>query len=279
MNKTLTFSIAVFLGTSVFISGCKKFVHHNIQAASNSSVAINAFNDVFEQLNAAVDSSLDAKTTASWTMNGTLCTDVTLSSLGSSFPKILTIDYGNECVGIDGVLRSGKIIAVFSSNLESEEAVVTVSFEDYRNGQYTVAGTDSIVNTGVNGNGKPTFKHFVENGIISWDTQEIKWESELIRTWTEGESTNFSTDLSIEGLTDDVFELTGTAVGNDSNTHPFTLETSESIVVKTECQWITGGMLSVNPANYNAGTVDYGIGDCDQQATIEVDGEVFNFTL
>ena len=284
MNKKLILSIALVAATTVFISGCKKFVHQNIKAASNSSVAISTFNDVFEQLNAAVDSSLDAKTVTNWTMNGTLCTDVTLSSLGSTFPKTLTIDYGTGCIGTDGISRSGKIIAVFDGNFQDESTVLKVSFDDFTNGQYSVAGKDSIINTGTNGNGKPTFAEFIRDVNISWNTQEILWEADLNRTWLEGDTTNFSTDttggtLGLAGLNDDIFELTGNAIGNDSNTHPFTLEVTEAVVLKTECKWITGGMLMVNPVNFNAGTVDYGPGECDKQATIEVDGEVFNFTL
>lgn len=279
MNKKLIFPIALVVATTIFISGCKKFVHQNIKAASNSSVAISTFNDVFEQLNAAVDSSLDAKTVTNWNMNGTLCTDVTLSSVGSTFPKTLTIDYGAGCIGTDGVSRSGKIIAVFDGNFEAESTVVKISFDGYSNGQYSVAGTDSIINTGANGNGKPTFAEYIRDVNISWNGQEILWEADLNRTWIEGETTDFLTDTTVAGLNDDVFELTGTAIGNDSNTHPFTLEVTQAVVVKTECKWITGGMLIVNPVNFNAGTVDYGDGECDKQATIEVDGEVFNFTL
>ena len=279
MNRRIIYSITLFALTAFFISGCKKFVHQNIKAASNSSVAISAFNDVFEQLNAAVDSSLDAKTVTNWNMNGTLCTDVTLSSVGATFPKTLTIDYGAGCIGIDGVSRSGKIIAVFDGNFESEGTLVKVSFDDYTNGQYSLVGTDSIINTGTNSNGKPTFAEFIRDVTISWNTQQIIWEADLNRTWTQGETTDFSTNSSTDGLTDDVFELTGTAIGNDSNTHPFTLEITEALTLSTECRWITGGMLMVNPVNFNAGTVEYGTGECDQQATIEVDGEVFNFTL
>ncbi len=279
MNKKLIFPIALVVATTVFISGCKKFVHQNIKAASNSSVAISTFNDVFEQLNAAVDSSLDAKSSLTWTMGGTANTTVMLSSLGSDFPKTLTIDYGLGKIGADGVSRSGKIIAMFDGNFEDENTVVNIWFDGYTNGQYSVAGTDSIINTGTNGDGKPTFAEYIRDVSIAWNSQEILWEADLNRTWTEGETTDFLTDTTVAGLNDDVFELTGTASGNDSNTHPFTLEINEAVVLKTECKWITGGMLIISPANFNEGTVDYGAGECDKQATIEVDGEVFNFTL
>jgi hypothetical protein len=268
---------------ALVLSGCKKYVHQNIQAASNSSVALSNFNDVFEQLNAAVDSSLDAKTESTWMMNGTLCTEVTLSSLGAAFPKTLTIDYGTGCIGADGVSRTGKIIAVFDGNFEDENSTVIVSFDAFTNGQYSLMGTDSITNVGADGDGNPVFTEVLRDVVVSWNTQQILWQADLNRTWLEGDTTSFTTDtvggmLGQAGLDDDVFSILGSASGNDSNTHPFTLEITQSLLLPTACEWITGGMLDISPANFNTGAVNYGNGDCDQQATMEVEGEVFNFT-
>ena len=252
-------------------------VHQNIQAASNSSVAISAYNDVFEQLNAAVDSSLDQKTVSTWNLAGTVCADVSLSSLGATFPKTLTIDYGTECIDAEGISRKGKIVAVFSGNFRDENTTINLSFEEFSAGQYSLAGTDSITNNGVDASGNPLFIEVQRNTVVSWGNQNIRWNAHLTRTWIDGYTTDFATD-TLAGLNDDVYELTGSASGNDSNTHPFTLETTSPLVLETSCEYITEGMLVISPANFNDGTVDYGIGECDKQATIEVDGEVFNFT-
>ena len=284
MNKKIFFSIASVALITVIFSGCKKLVNQNIQAASNSSVAIIAYNDVFEQLNAAVDSALDQKVVDTWKLSGSICADVTLSPLGSAFPKTLTIDYGTNCIGPDGTARVGKIIGVFSGNLLDESTTVEVSFEEYSAGQYTLSGTDSITNNGTDGAGNLVFSEVLRNTLVSWGTQKIRWEADFTRTWKEGSETNFATDtiggtLGFAGLNDDVFELTGSASGNDSNTHPFILEIGTPLVVQTGCEYIKEGILVISPTNFNGGTVDYGTGACDKQATIEVEGEVFNFTL
>lgn len=287
MNKTYLFSFGLLIAAVLAVtSGCKKIVHQNIQAASNSSVAIMAFNDVFEQLNAAVSSemALDEMTDDSWFLSGTVCATVTLQPLGASFPKTLTIDYGAGCIGQDGKTRKGKIVATFSGNYRNEGTSINLIFDGFMTGQYALAGTDSISNNGANGSGNPIFSEVLRDVIISWGTQEILWEANLNRTWAEGSETNFTTDtvggtLNMAGLLDDVFELTGSASGNDANTHPFTLEISTPLVLQTGCAFIKQGTLIVSPANFNDGNVDYGTGECDRQATIEVDGEVFNFTL
>lgn len=283
MNKKLLAPTLALFVLAITIAGCKKYVHENITAASNSTLALRMYNDVFEQINAAVDSSLTEKTTGAWLLNGSLCTDVTLQPLGMSFPKTLTIDYSQECINADGVTRSGKIIAVFDGNFEDENTTVNISFDNYSANQNTVMGTDSITNLGSDSDGNPTFSEVIRNAIVSFGSESIIWEADLNRVWLEGDTTNFTTDttggtLGLAGLEDDVFSLTGTASGNDSRTHPFTLEITEGLMLPSNCTYITTGMLVVSPTNFNAGSVDYGNGTCDQQATMEVDGEVFNFT-
>lgn len=287
MNKTNLFSLGIIIATGLAITaGCKKIVHQNIQAASNSSVAITVFNDVFEQLNAAMSSemALDEMTNATWNLSGTVCATVSLQPLGTGFPKTVTIDYGTGCIGQDGVTRKGRIIAVFSDNYRNEGSYANLIFDGFMTGQYALAGTDSITNNGATGSGDPIFSEVLRDVVITWGTQQIIWEADLNRTWKEGSETNFTTDtvggtLNMAGLLDDVFELTGSASGNDANSHPFTLEISTPLLFQTGCAFIKQGTLIVSPANFNDGNVDYGNGECDRQATIEVDGEVFNFTL
>ena len=81
------------------------------------------------------------------------------------------------------------------------------------------------------------------------------------------------------GLNDDIFGLTGIASGHDGNGHPYNWATNTTLQVQTGCEYIQSGTATVSPANYHDGLMDYGNGDCDSQAIIEVNGEVFNFTM
>ncbi len=288
MNRRFLFPIVLTLLTSVvFISGCKKVVHQNIQAASNSSVAIIVFNDVFAQLSTAVNNGtpLNQISLSSWTLSGTAsCATATLSPLGSTFPKTLTVDYGTTgCTGPNGIVRKGIFTAEFSGNFGDEGTTIDILFDGFTKGQYTLAGTYSVTVGAADGLGNPTYSETISDAIISWGSQQVLWEANLNRTWTEGDTTHFNTPdttsiMGVAGLNDDVFELTGSGEGNDSNTHPFTWESSTALILQTGCAYINQGTMVISPANFNDGTIDYGMGECDKQATIEVDGEVFNFT-
>lgn len=276
MTTTLRSSVlAALLMVAVFSTGCKKVVHQNIQAASNSSVAIMAYNDVFKQLHAAMSFGMELdQSPASWTIPGGLCATATLLPTGAAFPKTLTIDFGSGCIGPDGISRSGQIKATFQNNFSAEGSTAEVLFVNYTTGQYALSGTYTVTR-----NGATQFSENVADAVIAWGTREVRWEAELTRSWTAGDTTDFTTFGNMDGLNDDLFELTGTAEGNDSNTHPFSLEILTGLVLPADCQYITEGTLSIYPTNFNEGTVDYGSGECDIQSTIEVDGEVFNFTL
>lgn len=268
-------------------TGCRKFVDQNILASSNNSVATNVFDDVFKQVDDAASSETDLNKTeeSSWTMNTSACATVTLDPLGATFPKTLTLDFGGGCTGLDGIHRSGKITAVFTGLYRDAGTEISVTLEDYNVAQYAVEGSKSITNGGLDANGNIFFNIDVNDVMISWDDNEITWESTQVRTWTEGSETNFFTldtagnFMGWAGIIDDVYEITGTANGTDRNGHPYTVQTTTPLVVQVGCRYIKSGILVISPENYNEGTVDYGNGTCDNQATIEINGQVYNFTM
>lgn len=270
--------IILILSVAIF-SGCKKVVHENLKAASNNSTGIMLFNDVFEQVNLAVSDSipLDQFSENSWFLNGGVCANVSLDPTGSAFPKTLTIDYGTGCTGPYGVVRSGRIVATLSGNLTDEGSETEVVFDNYQAGQYRISGTHLITAQADAGNG-PVLNERVTDATIMWNGQTFKWRCDMDRTWASGADTDYS-DGGLSAMEDDVFELNGRGGGNDANTHPFSMEITEALQLGSDCAFIKGGKLEVTPENYNTGTVDYGRDTCDIQATMEVDGEVFNFTL
>ncbi len=268
-------------------TGCRKFVDRNILASSNNSVSTNVFDDIFKQVSDAASSESDLNKTeeSTWAMNISACATVTLDPLGTDFPKTLTIDFGSGCTGFDGVWRSGIITAVFTGRYREVGTQITVTLEDYHVAQYAVEGSKSITNGGLDANDNLFFTVDVIDVVISWDEHQITWESHQVRTWTEGSETNFFTPdgnggmLGLAGITDDVYEITGTASGTDRNGHPYTVQTTTPLVVQVGCRYIKSGILVISPENYYDGTVDYGDGECDNQATIEINGQVYNFTM
>lgn len=267
-------------------SSCKKVVHQNIQAANNTSVSLTAFDDVLKQVGHAADNgvALDMVQDTLWPLYTSACAMVSLAPLGSAYPKTLTIDYGNGCVGLDGQWRSGTIVAVFSGDYRAEGTEITIELTDYTVDQYSPTGMMTVNNNGTQDT-TMTFSVSVTEGHVEWDGKAVKWNAELTRVWSGGVATGFYTDngsgdsLGVDGLNDDLYLITGTISGNDRIEHPYSAEILTALQLQTGCAYVEMGELSIHPTNYNEGVIDFGDGSCNQQATIEIDGQVYNFTM
>ena len=84
-------------------------------------------------------------------VNGTSgCAAVTIDPIGASFPKTVTINYGDAgCTGTFGITRKGKIIYTISKKFSSPGSIISVTFQGYKVNGYTLEGTYSITNSTV----------------------------------------------------------------------------------------------------------------------------------
>ena len=109
----------------------------------------------------------------------------------------------------------------------------------------------------------------------------FKW----IRTWIEGEETGFFTSngsggfLGWDGITDDVYEITGSANDVIRSGNTFDIDITSALRVQLDCIWITEGVLSLKPEDYDARTLDYGDGTCDNKALLSTNRKDVEITL
>ena len=57
-----------------------------------------------------------------------LCATITVTPNDSTYPKTITIDFGDSCVGTDGKLRSGKIVLHLTRPIRQSGSVLTITF-------------------------------------------------------------------------------------------------------------------------------------------------------
>ncbi|MFT5919020.1 MAG: hypothetical protein ACI9FU_000822, partial [Granulosicoccus sp.] len=208
------------------------------------------------------------------------------SPVGPEFPKTVTIDFGGPCNADDRV-RSGQIVCTITGPYSSENTVITVELVNYELDNYNVTGSKTITNNGNNGSGQPVFSIVVQNASISNENGSATWSSTRTRTWVEGsETTWFTIDttqssgiMGINGLLDDVYHITGTAEGTTRGGVPYTVDITAPLEVQVGCRWVKEGILVVSPQNLDDRTIDFGNGDCDEGASVEIDGSSYNFTM
>ncbi len=205
------------------------------------------------------------------------CFTVTVTRLDppNKFPVQITVDFGTTgCTGRDGRTRKGKIITVYTSRLIVPGAKATTTFDGYYVNDIKVEGT-----------------HIIENMSTS---DKRKFHVQVISaklTKPNGNYTEWSSDKTIEqtdGLGtplwpfDDVFTINGQANGTlhrGSEYMQWSHIISKPLIKKFTCRWIVQGEVTIQKGTKPVAYLDFGAGDCDNKATITVNGVVREITL
>ena len=205
------------------------------------------------------------------------------------FPAIVTIDFGTTgCQGPDGRVRRGKIIIEYSSRLVYPGAIATTTFDGYYVNDIHIEGTHKITNISELPVPPATsiirkFRVEVITGKITHpDGNYIEWNSTRTITQVEG-------SLTPDYPRDDAFKIEGSANGNVRRGNllvHWESTITEPLLRWVTCQWIVKGRIRTvrgnlpNPNNSPwVGVLDFGTGNCDNQATLTINGVTRQITL
>lgn len=292
--------LTLIVAASLIFSSCKKEYSDTLtakeeeEAANEASISETetefAFNDVFDNVmgvNAEVGIG-GVGVFGRIMTNGRLlqpdsirCFTVTVTPQPTGFPKTVVIDFGNGC-NSQGVNRSGKIITVYTGRLIHPGSSATTTFENYKINGLSITGTHVITNTTatVSGSNLRQFTVEVTNAkIIRPNGTYIQWDSKRVSTQVEGNGTLLPAD--------DIFSIRGSAKGKVKTLdHLFqwNSEITEPLVKKFICHWISKGIIKVTRETLSANSpwvsvLNYGNGDCDNKATITINGNTRQISL
>lgn len=202
-----------------------------------------------------------------------LCIDeIVIDTL--STPRSILIDFGTDvCEDGNGVVRQGKIFTTFTGRLRETGTIITTTFIDYSIDGYDVSGTHTVSNLGLNSNDNPYFLVNVDNAsIVAPDNSfTVSWESTRQREWIAGSESLW--------LVDDEYLITGQASGVNRFGDPFNMTITQPLKITFVCPWIVSGTIEATPDDGIVRVLNYGGGSCDNNATITVDGDVYNINL
>lgn len=280
-TRSFLLILTTLMVTAVVLSSCRKNRDSTL-SSSNNALAESMFDDVYKQIDdaASQEDSLTQKT-GDYNLVTAACATVTLEyvTTGQAWPKRLTIDFGNTgCTGQDGRTRTGKIICEFTGWYRQQGTVITTTLDNYHVNSNLVEGTHIVTNEGRDADNNIYFSINVVGASITTPDGTIEWTSSRTRTWVEGEGTTWWTD-GLNGILDDVYEVDGFANGVNIEGNAFSAEITEPLRVQIGCRWVTQGKLELTPQNLSTRTVDYGDGNCDNQASVEVNGHTYHFTM
>ena len=281
--KNMKFNLklgAMILGVGLLtasFNSCKKKdnpVSADTQAAQDNAYAEGTYNDAYNAVDVAARSNgaTSLFKTAEATLDMLSGASVTITLDTISVLRKVTIDFGTGTSCKDGRIRSGQIIATWNGRYRDSGSVISITFKNYTVNGNQVTGTKTVTNLGHNSKGNLHFSIVVTGASITTSTGTISWQSTRDREWVAGESTI--------DWTDDVYNITGSASGTNRKGQTFTITIVKPLVVALNCHWIESGSFDISTSASNStGTVDYGPGACDDQATFTYNGKSYDFTL
>ncbi|HMJ48068.1 MAG TPA: hypothetical protein VK498_12115 [Ferruginibacter sp.] len=187
------------------------------------------------------------------------------------FPKTVTIDFGTGCLGRDGKFRKGKIVSVYTNPMVIPGAKVSTTFVDYFVDSFKIEGTHITENTST-------------SNMQGWEIVVInaKITNTINNRWRKWNSTRNVLQIEGNGTAhfplDDVYRIKGNARGSNSAGHTWSSLIIEPLIKKFTCRWIVKGTVKLIRDGREA-LLDYGNGNCDNQAIIYINGVPHVITL
>jgi len=257
-------------------NSCKKqtaAISADTQAAQDNSYAEGTFTDAYNAVDVAArngGSSLYKTGAQQPDMMSGASVSITYDSI--SLTRKIIIDFGTGTLCKDNRIRSGRIIATWNGRYRDSGTVITITFNNYTVNGDKVTGTKTITNLGHNTKGNIHFSIVVTGAGITTSTGTISWQSTRDREWIAGENTT--------AWADDIYSITGSASGTNRKGQTFNITIVKPLVVALDCHWIEQGSFEITTSAGNStGTVDYGPGTCDNQASFSLNGKTYDFTL
>ncbi len=259
--NTAKFSLFGLVVSLLLFSACRREENTDWSYSADNSTADEAFQDIYKNANTIGEGN------ESDFRNGCVVITRTAARAGQ-FPDTLTVDFGAACVGRDGRTRSGVLNIIMTAPWRDVGSVTTITTNNYVVNGFAISGIKTITRQGLNVAGNPVHNIVVTNASITNPQGETAtWNCNRTVEMIAGQTTNFASH-GVTGVTDDVFSITGTASGTSRNGTNYTANTTEALIRRMDCRWITDGVVELTPNGGDARTIDFGDGTCDNQATV-----------
>lgn len=273
MKLTKNFFVAtttalLFIVCMSIFASCVKERDYDTLAAEDATFALWVYDDAINIANEA------ATLTTGSNLNLYKTTGYCATVINNPGQIIVDFDTTN-CLCNDGRYRRGKIMIDYTGQYKDSNETRTITFEDYYVNDNKINGTEVITGMGTNTLTGNTYFDVAVNGSIDvLDTLgALTYTANLNREWTSGSST-------IQ-WSDDVYALSGSGNGVNIYGNNYAFRTFEPIIKPTSitCRFFNQGILEVQPQGRTFRSIDYGAGQCDDQATVTIDSKEHNIIL
>jgi len=276
-TRKIIYILSFVMVASMLFYSCEKDESANklskedVALIEDDALADALFSDIYDAVEYAemiVDNQLYSAQVKSREIVTDSCPTITVDHPDTTnWPKVITIDYGDtDCTGFYGQTRRGKILITVTDRYRMVGAQKTVTLDGYYINNIHVEGTKTITNNGLNENDNLTFTIELVGGKVT-TPNDIVIEREFTRTreWIAGDKTL--------NRWDDVYSITGNASGKNFKGDSYTRTILIPLEWAASCRFIKSGSIESVVGDRTPVVLDYGDGECDNEATLTKDGE------
>jgi len=278
LNKiSNVFGFTVFIMSTLFLfSFCKKerTIDNETQTVIDNSICEQQFNTIIQTINEKIYGSMSLQgfrinscESARWISPSDTTIDNSGAYISSTLPTF-TLNYTElSCLDADGVKKLGKIYITpthkwtnIKTTMPPITHTLTIGFNNY--------STDGV---------------FIDGKMV------VIKNGNTLKTKVEGHCSNssktfnitYSSDKSIDLLSDGSIKVWGTSNGTNRNGKTFVTNINQTnpLIKKNNCKFISSGLIEVSPQGFSTRTVNYGSGNCDDDANYTLNGQVIAFKL
>ncbi len=278
MNYRIIFPLVLSIVALLFTSCEKENDTSDTTIALDNYTVTQESNGIMDAINSAAYDNGVLKLDEAGATAATLlpeCATVTIDT--TSNPKSITIEFSSDgngclCSDWDNKYRKGSIIATWTGKYRAQGTIIQIKTDDYFVSGNKFEYLKTVTNNGQNTSGNLYYSVDVQKANIFFsDNTTFTSTSTRTREWINGSNT----------LTpyDDVYKITGSASGVSRSGDNFTYTITSPLEIAIGCRWIRKGVIVITPSDKPARTIDFGDGSCDNKATVEINGTVYNINL
>jgi hypothetical protein len=199
------------------------------------------------------------------------CPDVEIDTAEAGYPITLTLNYGESTVLHNGKVLSGTMVIEISGPKFTDGTTRTITYSGFSVDTITVEG---IISDQFTGNNVDSRQITVTSNLTFTfpDGTFVNREGVRVHTWVEGLETEMEFD-------DDKIEITGTISATNSAGETYSKEIVEPIIKLGSCNYYVQGIAQITFNAEVISSVDFGDGECDNEATLTVGDEISTILL
>jgi len=187
----------------------------------------------------------------------------------NAFPKVITVDFGTGCTDNDGKFKTGKVTLTIGKIWEPGSEV-SIQYDNYTEDGAQLSGKFTFQNQST-----PTAGVFtiLAEDIQAADANGFTLAYDAVQTFTQTAGHPTWWDWN-----DDVYNITGTINSVLTNGETVNWTIQNPLLKANNCIWVSAGTGTLDINGLAVG-VDYGNGNCDNKATVTINGQVYPITL